>query len=186
LTTSSAPQSSSQAAFVISVLHTLGPTGTNCEAAAYEWFRRQGRAGSVVLHDTLEQAVEQMPSEPGVALLSCIVYPDLHTLVFSNLDVLWLIDSFVMPTHRMVLASRVPNCAINTVASHPAPRLLAPNNANVKLMSSNSKAASACKAGEVDACITTSVASDAAGLYIVRDFGRVPMGFAIHGRFNPY
>lgn len=44
----------------VAVLHTLGPTGTNCEAAAHAWFRRQGGVGRVELHSTLEQAVERI------------------------------------------------------------------------------------------------------------------------------
>lgn len=66
----------------VAVLHTLGPTGTNCEAAAHAWFRRQGGVGRVELHSTLEQAVERMPEDDTHALLSCVVYPELHTLVF--------------------------------------------------------------------------------------------------------
>lgn len=164
------------------VLHTLGPTGTNCEAAAHAWFKRRGSVGSVYLHSTLEQAVENMPEDDTHALLGCVVYPDLHTLVFSNLGRLSLADSFIFPTFNMLLAQRPGVASLRSVATHPAPRHLVPAGLDVSLVNSNAQAALDCANGIVDACITTLPAAQRNGLQIVNDHGPVPMGFTIHVR----
>lgn len=166
----------------VAVLHTLGPTGTNCEAAAYAWFRRQGGVGRVELHSTLEQAVERMPEDDTHALLGCVVYPELHTLVFSNLDRLALADCFIFPTFNMLLARRPDVMQVRSVASHPAPKHLVPAGLEVHLVNSNAQAALDCAGGIVDACITTLPAAQRHGLQIVNDHGPVPMGFTIHVR----
>ena len=163
----------------IEVIHTLGPTGTNCEKAAKEWYKRQGRAGTVKLYQTLEQALEEMPRTPANALLGCIVYPELHTLVFSNLNTLTLSDCFIMPTFNMVLAARHQG-PICSVATHPAPQLLASDEYEKTIVTSNSEAAIQCSAGAVDACITTLPSATHYNLHIKEDFGEVPMGFSIH------
>lgn len=163
----------------ITTIHTLGPTGTNCEAAARNWLARRGQMGRVVLHDTLELAVEEMGSGPRHALLSCIVYPDLHKLVFSNLDDLELVDLFIMSTFNMILASR-DGAMPSQVSTHPAPQGLVPEAAEKRLVNSNSRAARDCALGITDGCITTQPAAEAAGLICVTDFGPVPMGFALH------
>ncbi len=107
---------------VIDTIHTLGPTGTNCESAAHWWLKKKNPNGSVVLHPTLEAAVSALDGSNS-ALLACIVYPDLHTLVFSNLDTIALEDIFIYPTHNMVLASRTGAWPA-VVSTHPAPQCL--------------------------------------------------------------
>lgn len=163
----------------ISDLHTLGPPGTNLEAAAYEWFRRAGRHGGVHLHRTLEEALPKIQTGGTCALVACAVYPALHTLVFDNLDRLEMVDSFVFPTFRMVLASR-DDREITTVSAHPAPRGLVGAGPVVRLSTSNAEAASECAAGLVDACVTTSAAAESHGLRIRDDFGAVSMVYTIH------
>jgi hypothetical protein len=133
----------------------------------------------VVLHTSLEAAVEAAPLTGEHAIAACAVYPDLHTLVFANLTRLCMVDSFIMPTHNMVLAAmstRNPR----TVSTHPAPAGLVPPGANRRLVLSNSQAAIDCAQGMSDGCITTSVAARERGLRVVRDFGPVPMVFTIH------
>jgi hypothetical protein len=160
-------------------LHTLGPHGTNLEAASHEWLRRRGIEGTVRLHASIEAALEAVPADGQHALTACAVYPALHTLVFGNLHRLRMVDSFVMPTHNMVLASTgTPVPA--TVASHPAPRGLVPDTAEVHEVLSNSQAAIDCAAGKVEGCITTIVAAERHGLRVLRDFGPVPMVFTVH------
>ncbi len=167
----------------VTTLHTLGPSGTNCQQAVEVWFSRQGRAGNVVLHPTLEVAVEALYGQPGAALLACVVYPDLHTLVFTNLHRLVMIDCFVVPTHNMVLAARQGVDVIRSVATHPAPSSLVPSSiAERRLVNSNTQAALDCVAGVTDACITTMPAVERHNLRIIRDFGPVPMGFTIHAQ----
>jgi hypothetical protein len=163
----------------ITTLHTLGPTGTNLEAAAHAWFRQRDREGDVQLHDTLESALPGLPRDGYHALLACAVYPDLHYLVFGNLERLQMVDGFLMPTHNMVLASRGGGVPVS-VATHPAPRSLVPRDARVSLVTSNARAAAVCRDGSVEGCITTLPAARAHGLRILHDFGPVPMVFTVH------
>jgi len=168
----------------VRVLHTLGPTGTNCEAAAHHWFEQHDIDGRVVLHDTLEDGVEAMRHSGGngEALLGCVVYPELHTLVFSNLAWLKLTDCFVMPTFNMVVASK-DGSSPTRVATHPAPKHLVPEGCEYELVNSNAVAAASCASGAFDGCVTTSAAARLHKLEIVRDFGAVPMGFSIHAKY---
>jgi prephenate dehydratase len=163
-------------------VHTLGPTGTNCEAAAHHWLERRGHPSSqVVLHDSLEDALVSVKAQPANSvLLGCVVYPKLHEIVFQNLASLSLRDCFVFPTHNMVLAVRGDG-PIESVLSHPAPMSLVDHLGVVVIAAnSNSGAAEGCAAGEADGCITTLVAARANQLRVVEDFGPVPMGFTIH------
>lgn len=162
-------------------VHTLGPTGTNCEAAARHWLATNGYPEDhIELHPTLEVAAEAVIGRPGHVLLGCIVYPELNHLVFQNLGTMRLVDCFIIPTHSMVVAGDMGS-ERPLVASHPAPvNLLDAWSPEVQLVTSNAEAALVCARGEVDACVTTSVAAAAAGLPIVKDFGPVPMGFSIH------
>lgn len=162
----------------IRVLHTLGPSGTNLESAAHEWFRRRGFDGEVVLHDSLENALADVPATGEHALVACAVYPDLHTLTFSNLDRLTMVDSFLLPTHNMVWASRTDTP--RSAATHPAPSGLVPDDVERRIVLSNAQAAIDCAQGITDACITTIVAARAHDLPVLRDFGPVPMVFTIH------
>lgn len=165
------------------LVHTLGPAGTNCEAAARRWLadNHSGR-GSVILHPTLEDAVPAVLKEPETSvLLGCVVYPRLHELVFQNLDTMELRECFMMPTHHMVLAARDAAGEIKTVTSHPAPvNLLDGRDVRIELATSNAAAAQTCARGGADACITTEPAAVEHGLTIVDDFGPVAMGFSIH------
>ncbi|MCU0685829.1 MAG: hypothetical protein MUF34_26910 [Polyangiaceae bacterium] len=164
----------------IRVLHTLGPAGTNCEQAARHWLGGPERGGKVVLYETLERAVDAMPYDVGHALLGCVVYPELHTLVFSNLRRLELVECFVYPTYNMVLASRTGQMP-RSVVSHPAPVELIPTSVGARLLAnSNAQAAIDCAAGRAEGCITTIVAAREKGLVVVEDYGPVPMGFSIH------
>ncbi|MEU8828057.1 bacilysin biosynthesis protein BacA [Streptomyces sp. NPDC048636] len=160
-------------------LHTLGPQGTNLEAASHEWLRRRGVEGTVRLHSSIESALEAVPADGEHALTACAVYPALHTLVFGNLHRLRMVDSFVMPTHNMVFAS-LGTATPATVASHPAPRGLVPASAEIHEVLSNSQAAIDCAEGRVEGCITTVAAAERHGLRIIRDFGPVPMVFTVH------
>ena len=166
----------------ISQLHTLGPTGTNCERAAHEWLGWGDGEAEVVLHPTLEVGVEAVAEDRDAALLACVVYPALHELVFQNLDWLKLAECFVVDTYNMLLARRPGEAGNGSIASHPAPVALVGADAQdrVRLVSSNSQAAATCAAGETDACVTTAPAARRFGLEVVRDYGPVPMGFTIH------
>ncbi|MFB9760247.1 MULTISPECIES: hypothetical protein [Bacillaceae] len=169
----------------IKSIHTLGPTGTNCEKAAKLWFEREGINGEVILHKTLEEAIIQVKNTENSALLGCAVYPKLHNLVFANLAHIELVDSFIIPTYNMVLAARKEtdmhqDCKL---ASHPAPVDLAYTfSDNILLVNSNSQAALDCASGNADACITTITAARKNNLVIIKDFGEVPMCFTLHAK----
>lgn len=167
----------------IHVLHTLGPPGTNLEAAARRWLDRRGLGGtgSVTLHPSLESALDRIPRNGEHALVACAVYPRLHTLVFENLRTCRMVDSFLMPTHEMVLAASASAPErLRTVATHPAPAGLVPPSYERRPALSNAQAAIDCARGAADACITTVVAARAHRLRIIRNFGAVPMVFTVH------
>ncbi|MGA4838432.1 bacilysin biosynthesis protein BacA [Streptomyces sp. G45] len=167
----------------IRYLHTLGPTGTNLEAAAHLWFRNHGLEdeGHVVLHASLEYAMETVPRTGAHALLACAVYPELHTLVFGHLHDCRMVDSFLWPTHEMVLAAAPDTPGEpRTVATHPAPAGLVPAASERQLVTSNAQAAIDCADGKAEGCVTTVVAARAHGLRIVRSFGEVPMVYTVH------
>jgi hypothetical protein len=162
--------------------HTLGPTGTNCEAAVWHWARLRGLHVSSALHPTFEDALAAVKdAQCQAVLLGCIAYPDLHKLVYHNLDWLTLVDQFIMDTFNIVLAKRPEVDHPLTAVSHPAPRPLAESRGlQVTETTSNSQAARLCAQARFDACLTTSPAAAAAGLVTIEDFGPIPMGFTIH------
>jgi hypothetical protein len=162
-------------------VRTLGPAGTNLEAASRWWCESRAVTNAdVILHTTLEDAVREMTLDGTEVLVGCIVYPDLHTLVFGNLEHLEISECFVFPTHRMVFASR-GNASPRSVATHPSPQLLVPYGIAEKiLVNSNSAAALECARGAVDSCVTTLVAAQAHGLQVVKDYGSLQMGFSVH------
>jgi prephenate dehydratase len=164
----------------ISRIHTLGPSGTNLEKAAHHWFAGRSAVGSVVLHAEVEDGLDAMRFDGTEAILACAVYPRLHDLVFHNLHRLEMVDSFLLDTYEMVLASRDTQSPVNTVVSHPAPSCLVAGRGDLSLTSSNSRAAALCAAGEYDACVTTAPAARNEGLHVVEDFGAVPMVFTLH------
>jgi hypothetical protein len=167
----------------ITVIHTLGPSGTNLEMAAHHWFAARGRRPDVRLHPTLESAIPGLSDDGHEALLACAVYPELHSLVFGNIGRLAMVDSFLLPTYDMVFATRADTTEPTTVISHPAPQslvqLVSPGR-TPNLALSNSQAASECARGAADGCVTTSKAATDHGLTIRRNFGPVPMVYTLH------
>jgi prephenate dehydratase len=168
-------------------IHTLGPSGTNCERAANEYLSRIKRDGNVRLHSTLENAVvEMMKSGDESLLLGCVVYPKLHEIVFQNLMRLKMTECFVIDTYEMVFASNKERLEdVTSVCTHPAPEHLvglvpglAPR--QVVQCNSNAEASRLCAESIHDGCITTSVAARNNRLVIHKNFGPVPMGFTIH------
>ncbi|MEV6354481.1 bacilysin biosynthesis protein BacA [Streptomyces hydrogenans] len=164
----------------ITVIHTLGPAGTNLEKAAHHWLAERGIAGEVVLHAEVEDGLDAMAFDSTEAILACAVYPRLHDLVFQNLHRLEMADSFILDTHDMVLAGRRDRTAVSTIVSHPAPSSLVAERGEITLASSNSRAAALCAAGQYDACVTTGPAAAAEGLRLIENFGPVPMIFTLH------
>lgn len=169
----------------IKFIHTLGPINTNCEQAAYKWLEENKIEGEVFLHNTLEDALLEVKKNDFAALLGCVVYPDLHKIVFSNLNDLSLVDCFIMPTYNMILATNddTKDLGNSIIATHPAPSGLAYDftvSKNIKLVNSNSQAALQCSKGLSDACITILPAAQKYSLKVIKDFGEVPMGFTIH------
>lgn len=166
----------------IEKIHTLGPAGTNCEKAAkYMRANSNNPRCEIILHDTLEDAVRVMGRTGSDALVACVVYPDLHEIVFKNLSWLKLAETVVIPTHEMVLAKRQGTKEIKSIACHPAPESLVPEAIVDRLIvESNVVAATICMEGKYDGCITTMPAAQKCGLEIVTNFGPIPMGFTLH------
>lgn len=167
----------------ITVIHTLGPSGTNLEMAAHHWFTCRGRQPDVRLHPTLESAIPGLSDDGHEAVMACAVYPELHSLVFRNLGRLAMVDSFILPTYDMVFATRTQDAEVANVVSHPAPQVLVRRvsaDCTLNLVSSNSKAAGDCASGAADGCITTSKAAADHGLVIRQSFGPVPMVYTLH------
>ncbi len=161
-------------------IHTLGPDGTNCQAAATFYASRHHPDAAVVLHETLEQGIDEVLADRTSVLMGCVVYPNLHNLVFPYLDKLYIADIFMFDTFNMVLAKPPHVTRVQTVATHPAPQALVSDRYEKSLVNSNAEAARLCKAGQFDACITTLVAAQKYDLVVVEDHGPVPMGFTIH------
>ncbi|MDC6379902.1 hypothetical protein BW687_006870 [Pseudomonas graminis] len=166
----------------INTIHTLGPAGTNCEIAAARWLERHNPQGTVVLHPTLEDGVKAIGKKSDHALLACIAYPELHTLMFENLTNLSLADCLITPTFDMVFATRpgLNSQDVKTVATHRAPQHLAPKNHLLHFVDSNAAAALSCRDLEVEGCITTSAAAAQYGLMVLQNHGPIEMGFSIH------
>ncbi|MEV6165509.1 bacilysin biosynthesis protein BacA [Streptomyces sp. NPDC052052] len=164
----------------VTVIHTLGPSGTNLEKAAHHWLAERGITGKVVLHDEVEDGLDAMAFDSTEAILACAVYPRLHELVFQNLHRLEMADSFILNTHDMVLAGRPDHTTVSTIVSHQAPSSLVAERGEITLTSSNSCAAVLCAAGQYDACVTTGPAAAAEGLRLIENFGPVPMIFTLH------
>lgn len=122
--------------------------------------------------------------EKGAALLGCVVYPELHQLVFPYLPEMYLTDIFLFNTFNMVLATRQGHRDFQLVATHPAPQSLVKDDYPINFVSSNSEAARVCASGMADACITTLPAAKKQGLEVLQDFGEISMGFSIHARKN--
>ncbi|WP_375663245.1 hypothetical protein [Bartonella sp. CL266QHHD] len=101
----------------------------------------------IILYATLEEAFNELAQKKKDRyLLSHATYPDLHTLIFTRLDDMQLFDSFIMPTHSMVLAKRNNADEIKTVATHPAPQSLVAHQYDKVFANSNADAAVLCKA----------------------------------------
>lgn len=163
----------------IRTVHTLGPTGTNCELAAKIWTQQHRINGEIKLHASLELAIEEAKKDPYSVLLSCVVYPDLHKLVFNNLNTMEFVDSIITDTYRMVLASKTLD-GHKVIVSHPAPASLIDSGRVVIFASSNSQAALDYMYGIGDACITTSECARRFNMHIIEDYGTIPMLFALH------
>ena len=165
-------------------IHTLGPQGTNCQKAAKFWLKKNNMKGDIILHDTLENAVKEVKNKPkNNVILSCVVYPKLHNIVFTNKDWLKLSECFICKTYDMVFAKGKSN-KIYTAALHPAVDDLIKKDESIKkiYVDSNSKAAQCCSRGEVDSCITTMFSAKKMNLNIINSFGTINMGFAIHSK----
>lgn len=163
----------------IKKVHTLGPEGTNCEKAAKAWFKIKKIKAEIQLHPSLEEAVEYVKKDKNSALLSCVVYPDLHRLVFNNLDCIEFFECFVVNTYPMVLAVKESDNP-RSISTHPAPENLIPPNKVVIHSTSNAQAAFDCLAGKAEGCITTEKCAKKLNFKIIKNFGKLPMGFALH------
>jgi len=171
---------------MVRFIHTLGPSGTNCEKAAQEWREEKGFLDAkIVLHETLEVALLEAKKEYSTSVVvGCVVYPELHGIVFNNLNDTALLDMFFSDTYEMVIAeNRQQEINEYSVASHPAPKSLLEKIQldSIVEATSNVNAAELCSEGKVKACLTTKIGALDRQLDIVESFGVVRMGFSVHG-----
>lgn len=179
----------------------LGPAGTNMQQACEQWIVEMGIGykTEIVLCMTPEESIEKarlVVEEGHVATFwTCAVYNCLCNVFFQNPDTLTFFIEKVMMLDEMQLATRSEKvCEIQNdimpekwnIASHPSPApLLNDIKCNVKLTTSNAKAAELCRSGEADACITTESARELNGLKTLHVFGSPKMvffgGITAHG-----
>lgn len=163
-------------------IHTLGPSNTNCENAARYWNNSNNLGARIILHPSIEEAVEALKeADSSDILLACAVYPNLHHVVFQNLEWLNIKDSFVIPTMEMLLVApnHIDLKKIQSVSTHPAPSSLV-SGYKLEFALSNAVAAEKCAIGNTDAAITTRPAAEDHNLVTLKSYGEIPMCFTIH------
>ncbi|WP_186385996.1 prephenate dehydratase [Stappia sp. TSB10P1A] len=161
-------------------LHTLGPAGTNCERAALLWRTNRCPNAWVELHPTLEAAADAVLGRNDAVLVGVAAYPQLHTLIYSRIERLQILEAFIMDTDEMVLASS-SGALPKVCATHPAPEHLLPPSIERRYVASNVLAAQDCVSGQADGCVTTLCAARVHGLSVLHNYGCIPMAFTIHG-----
>jgi hypothetical protein len=164
-----------------SCVGTLGPAGTNSELACKEYILEKGLEGEVNLYSTPELSIQALINHEIDVCILCVVYPKLNEIVFRNLEAIHLSDIYLLPTYAMVVAGDVN---ATTYCSHPAPIDLIENGKHIEIVNSNAEAARLCKSGYFGACVTTKKAAEMYGLNIIKDYGEVPMGWAVFTRKN--
>lgn len=161
------------------IVGTLGPEGTNSELACIQYLKGNNISGNVNLYSTPEMAIDALINNEIDTCILCIVYPKLNEIVFRNLELIELVDTYLMPTYPMVIAGNLDG---KRFCSHPAPVDLIDNNKSIELVNSNAEAAKLCKGGYFDACVTTRKAAELHELVIAKDYGEVNMGWAVFNR----
>lgn len=165
-------------------ISTLGPRNTNSQFAAEHYLKDRAVTGEVTLRMTPEEAIEDLIDGEADRAVLCIVYPALNDIVFRNLDRIRIEEVFAYDTDNMVVARRKNDTGTGgRCCSHPAPKHLLPEGADdITLVSSNSYAARLVKDGAYDMCVTTMAAVKEFDLNVVKDYGPVPMGWAVFDR----
>ena len=168
-------------------LSTLGPKNTNSQFACDHYLskKQKTKKSEVLLYDTAEEAINGLLSGDADLAILCVVYPRLHEIVFENLTTISIIELFYFETDNMVVASKGPVFDQIRACCHPAPQSLLPETlSDITLVNSNSIAASLVSKGIYDICITTQAAAKQYSLDIVKDYGPVPMGWAVFQRIQ--
>ena len=161
-------------------ISTLGPRNTNSEFASRFYLRDKIKTGNITLCNTPEEAIEELIDGTVEKCILCVVYPRLNEIVFENLDKIYISEVFHYNTDNMVTAKHPNNTEIKSVCSHPAPKsLLKDFLTDVHLVNSNSTAARLVSNLQYDACVTTKEAAAEYQLEIIKDYGPVPMGWAV-------
>lgn len=171
-------------------IHTLGPSGTSSEAAAYffsEWFgqRYPGSRVQLNLSDSYEHARTSIGERTPGVLIVANAYPQINDFYMDSK--LSLVATFVFDTPLYGLVSKGPLTSRRlTVATHPAPLLLIeellPEGLEVDsviLALSTSAAAAAAARGEVDVALTTEVAANIHGLHFISNTRPIRMLWSV-------
>lgn len=183
------------------VSFTLGPEGTNIEQAAILWHKQMeiGHKAAIERCDLPETAVARAIEENTEGTLAvfwtCAVFARLNQVFFNNTSTFpfffpqeMLLDDMQLAVRNRIIGNVLREWGNDTkkrlgirIATHvsPAPLLEHLKNAGASLVnaSSNSEAARMCKAGEVEACMTTESARIIYELTALHRFGSPLMVF---------
>tara|TARA_B100001094_G_C18093451_1_gene751697 strand:+ start:468 stop:1115 length:648 start_codon:yes stop_codon:yes gene_type:complete len=169
--------------------YVLGPEGTNISQASIEYAKKfsLSEKSEFVFCSTPEESVvlAKREREKGVIPLftTCAVYPKLHSIFFSDSSLMPFLTHHYMELDEMQLAAKTTNIIPGIdrkIASHPAPvPLLKHIQGKVLIANSNAHAATLCKEGTVDFCLTTDSARELNGLETIKRFGSPTMIFHV-------
>jgi len=153
------------AGIVSASIATLGPDGTDSEAAAKQVLQRNSIAGEVVLCESFESAREHAIQHNTYLLVPAAyaardsegrVIDTWGDFNFRNLDNLELEDSIVLPLKEMCVARNIESIEPRTIALHPATDIFAERYAKgLEKIYIHSKplAVKHCSEGQSDLCI---------------------------------
>jgi len=164
-------------------IHTLGPEVTNCNLAADNWIKRKKINMQIILHETFEGAVEASKQDTKGMVLISSTYHKIHDVIYDNINWLSPIDSFIVPTHEMVLAHNVDIKSNSRIALHEATLSLLNDSRKIKykhyFTSSTWEAASLCSLQKTSYCLTTKKASSEFNLKILQSYGKIELVFIL-------
>ncbi len=168
--------------------YVLGPEGTNISQAALRWSEERGMGDKSNLRycDSPEEAIEKASDEAvrnSVNLAwTCAVYYNEHRLFFNCVDhnLFFAQQRMLLDCMQLVSRQKIDISSVVSVATHPSPGALLDaysNSFSFIHAKSNSHAAQLCRAGIVDAAITTETARRLNKLVKIHEFGSPEMVF---------
>lgn len=162
-----------------SKISTLGPAKTNSHFAAKAYMDSQGISGEPLLCQTAEDSFEALLSDVAQGCVVCNLYPDIHKLYIPHLHEVTVCDVFINAA-RMGLYKRVGVASVETVACPITSTVFVRGESfKVVVCASNAEAAAMCKAGNVDAAISTTDAANDNNLSPVRQYAAFAVPYSV-------